>query len=259
MNTTPEKYITVRYLFACLVGMLLTGMVQAASEEFPPGLDGDIGVGGYYMRSIVRGKPAELSVLPYADFDYGRMFARVDTLGYKTLKLGYGHLELIGRISQDGFDTNVPGLQGLRKRETSIPLGVGTLQVTPLGAFFINVFHDVRQSHGNLFEVIYAGEVDWQRLTLYPMLGAEYQSREYVRYYYGISAQEAASTPYAVYQPAGSFNDFIGLIADIKLTEKYHLNAYVRRKWLGAAIQHSPIVSQGYLDTAYLTLSYRFK
>jgi outer membrane protein len=70
----------------------------------------------------------------------------VDTLGYKTLKLGYGRLELIGRIGQDGFDTNVPSPQGLRKREISIPLGVRTLQVTPLGAFFINVFHDVRQS-----------------------------------------------------------------------------------------------------------------
>jgi outer membrane protein len=107
--------------------------------------------------------------------------------------------------------------------------------------------------------VIYAGELDWQRLTLYPMLGAEYQSREYVRYYYGISVQEAAGSPYTVYHPAGSFNDFIGLVADIRLTDTCHLNAQVRRKWLGDAIQHSPIVTQGYLDTAYLALSYRFK
>ena len=73
------------------------------------------------------------------------------------------------------------------------------------------------------------------------------------------SAQEAASSQYTVYQPAGAFNGLIGLIADIKLTEDYHLNCYVRRKWLGDAIRLSPIVGQRYLDTGYLTLSYRFK
>jgi hypothetical protein len=33
--------------------MLLTGTGQAASKEFPQDMDGDIGLGGYYMR--VRG------------------------------------------------------------------------------------------------------------------------------------------------------------------------------------------------------------
>ena len=242
-----------------LFSMLLVSVAQAASDEFPQRIDGDIGFGGYYTHSIIRGKSNVLSVLPYADFEYGRMFARVDTLGIKTLKLGYGHLELAGRISQDGFSTNTPGLQGLGKRETSIPLGIGTLQVTPIGGFWINAFHDVHRSKGNWFEMIYGGEIDMSRVTFYPLLGADYQSAEYVRYYYGISAQEAASSQYAAYQPAGALNGLIGLIADIRFAEGYHLNCYVRRKWLGDAIQHSPIVSQGYLDTGYLSLSYRFK
>ena len=216
-------------------------------------------MGAYYTRSIIRGKSDALSVLPYGDFEYGRFFARVDTLGIKTLKMGNGYLELVGRVSQDGFSTNTPGLQGLGNRGTSIPLGIGTLQVTPLGGFMLNAFHDVRQSKGEWVEAIYAGEFDLPQVTFYPLLGAEYQSREYVRYYYGISAQEAAASRYALYQPAGSFNDFIGLIADIRLTDDYHLNAYVRRKWLGDAIRQSPIVSQRYLDTGYFSLSYRFK
>lgn len=102
-------------LRAWLASALLCGSAPAVSEEFPQNMVGDIGVGGYYTRSIVRGKSDAFSVLPYADFEYGRVFARVDTLGIKTLKLGYGHLELVGRISQDGFDTNTSSLQGLRK------------------------------------------------------------------------------------------------------------------------------------------------
>jgi outer membrane protein len=222
-------------------------------------LAGDIGMSAYYTRSIIRGKNDAISVLPYGDFEYGRMFARVDTLGIKTLKMGYGHLELVGRISMDGFNTDTPSLQGLSKRATSIPLGIGTLQETPLGGFLINAFHDVNRSKGNWFEAIYAGEIDLPQVTFYPLLGAEYQSKEYVRYYYGISAQEAIVSNYAAYEPAGSFNGFVGLISDIKLSENYYLNCYVRHKWLGDAIQHSPIVSQRYLDTGYLALSYRFK
>ena len=150
--------------------------MQAAAEEFSQGLVGDIGVGAYYTGSIVRGVSDFTTVLPYGDFEYGRMFARVDTLGIKTLKMGNGYLELVGRISQDGFDTNTPGLLGLRKRETSIPLGVGTLQVTPMGGFMLNAFHDVRQSQGQLFEAIYAAELDLPQVSFYPLLGAEYQS-----------------------------------------------------------------------------------
>jgi MipA family protein len=248
-----------RVVIAGLGITLLIVLLQAEAEEFTQGVDGDIGLGGYYMHSIIRGKRDELTVLPYLDFDYGRMFARVDTLGIKTLILGYGHLELIGRISQDGFSTNTSSLQGLRKRDTSIPVGVGTFQVTPLGAFFINAFHDVRQSNGNWFEVIYGGELDLPKVTFYPLVGAEYQSKEYVRYYYGISAQEAGNSQYAVYQPAGAFNELIGLIVDIRLTDEYRLICNMRRKWLGDAIHLSPIVSQRYLDTDYLSLSYRFK
>lgn len=246
-------------LLGWLCAALLTGMVQAEAEEFKPELVGDIGLGGYYTRSIIRGNQNEFSALPYLDFEYGRLFARVDTLGVKTLKMGYGYLELVGRISQDGFSTNAPNLAGITKRETSVPIGVGTLQVTPLGGVMINAFHDVNRSQGDLFEVIYGGQLDLPRVTLYPLIGGEYQSRKYVRYYYGISPLEAANSQYAAYQPAGAVNGLIGLIAEIRLTDEYYLNCNVRRKWLGNAIQLSPVVSQSYLDTGYISLSYRFR
>jgi MipA family protein len=244
------------YVF--MAGLLIVA-TSARTEEFPQSVDGDIGLGSYYTHSIVRGKSDTLSVLPYADFSYGRFFARVDTLGIKTKKLGYGYLELIGRVSQDGFSTNVPALHGLGNRETPVPLGMGTLQITPLGGIMINAFHDIRRSKGNLFEVIYIGEFDLPRVTFYPLLGAEHQSGEYVRYLYGISAQESAASQYAAYSPAGTSNEFIGLIADVDLSGGYHLNCYARRKWLGDAIRQSPIVNRRYLDTGYIALSYRFK
>ena len=257
MDALPGNKTLYWHLIVCLSGLLLNA--QVAADEFPQGITGDVGLGAYYSRGIIDSKGDTLSILPYGDFEYGRIVARVDTLGIKTLKMGNGYLELAGRFSQDGFDTDTPKLKGLGARQTSIPLGVGTLQVTPMGGFLLNAFHDVRDSTGNWLEAIYAAELDLPRVTLYPMLGADYQSSAYVRYYYGISAQEAVLSRYTAYDPGASLNPLIGLIADIELSDAYHLNCYVRRKWLGDAIRNSPIVSQRYLDTGYIALSYRYK
>lgn len=201
MDIYQTGKMTFRHVLICLVSTQLFWAAQAAAGELSPNLRGDIGAGGYYTRGIVRSQGDDFSVLPYLDFDYGRLFARVDTIGIRTLKVGYGYFELVGRISQDGFRTNTSALQGLGDRETSIPLGIGTLQVTPAGGIWLNAFHDISRSKGNLFEATYGGEVDLPQVTFYPMFGAEYQSGEYVRYYYGISAQEAANSQYSTYQP----------------------------------------------------------
>lgn len=245
--------------WVCWSGVALFAMAQVHAEEMPVNLQGDVGLGAYYTHSIMRDKSDALAVLPYADFKYQRLFARVDTVGVKTLKMGYGHLELVGRFRMDGFKANTPALQGLVDRDMPIPMGIGTLQVTPMGGIMLNAFHDVGRSQGDLIEAIYGAAFELPRVTVYPLLGVEYLSREYVRYYYGISQQEAAISQYAFYQPNGALNSHIGFIADIKLTDEYHLNFYGRHKWLGDSIQLSPIVTQRYLDTAYLALSYRFR
>lgn len=246
-----------RFMFVFLAGLALAGTAQA--KEFLQKIDGDIGLGVFYTSRIIHSKSDRISVLPYAYFSYDRAFIRLDTLGVKTKKLGYGYLEIIGRYSQDGFDADTSSLAGINSRQTSIPLGIGTLQLTPIGAFFINAFHDVSKSGGNLFEAIYVGKLDASWLTFYPLLGAEHRSKEYVRYYYGISPQEAANSQYAAYQPGGAFIPLIGMMVDARLTEEYHINIYLRRRWLGSSIQDSPIVNQKCLDTGFVALSYRFR
>ncbi|MDH2917203.1 MAG: MipA/OmpV family protein [Gallionella sp.] len=259
MKTLLQNRQAARHVFtrACLCAALLSA--AASAEEFKSEIVGDIGLGGYYTGSIIRGNPDQTSVLPYVDFNYGRMFARIDTFGIKTLPLGYGHVELVGRFSQDGFDTSAPALAGLTKRDNSLPIGIGTLQVTPIGGLMLNAFHDANSSQGNIFEVIYGGRLELPRLKLYPLVGAEYRSKGYVRYYYGVSPQEAAHSTYAAYQPDGAFNNLIALIADVHLSDDYHLHLYARRKWLGDAIRLSPIIDKGYLDTGYVAVSYRFR
>ncbi len=242
-----------------IIIVLDSNIAQAQTSESLVRIDGDIGLGSYYTQSIIRGDPDQHQILPYGNFDYGRLSMRVDTLSIKTMKLGYGYLEIAARFSQDGFSTSVNNLHGLGNRQTSIPMGLGTLQITPIGAFYINCFHDINKSRGNLFETIYFAELDTPQVIFYPLAGAEYQTSDYVRYYYGVSVQEAAFSQYPAYQPAGTFNPLIGLMIDAKLTEIYHLNFYLRHTWLGNAIQSSPIVGKRTMDTGFIALSYRFE
>lgn len=230
----------------------------SAAELFDGGLRGDVGLAGYSTRAIVAGVQNDLSVLPYLDLTYDRFFARVDTFGYKTKEIGYGHLEVIARFNQDGFRTDIPALNGLSTRQSSLPVGLGTLQVTPLGGVFFNVFHDINKSGGNWAELIYGAKFTAAGAVFYPMLGVDYQSAEYTGYYYGVSEQEAIGSRFVSYAPTSAINTFIALIMDVGLSRNWHLNAYVRRKRLDDSIYLSPIVTRCYLDTAYLALSYRY-
>jgi len=246
---------------ACLLGPIAAGLSAARADDaaFPGRIDGDIGVGVYSSAIDIKGKSEHAAVLPFAYFDYGRLFARVDTLGVKTVRLGNGYLEIAGRISRDGYTADTPALKGLRGRSDSIPLGLGSLQETSVGDFFINLFHDAGKSGGEIFEVTYAARIELPPLTLYPEVGVEHLSRDYVRYYYGISPQEAASGTQPAYRPAGSLNKTLGLMAELKLPEHWRLNLFVSRKWLGNAVGDSPLAAGRSQDSSFLALSYSFE
>ena len=232
---------------------------ESPEPEFPLRIDGDLGLGGYYTRSIIRGKTENATLLPYAYFDYGRLFARIDTFGIKTAKLGYGYLELAARVSLDGFKADTASLRGLGDRKNPLPVGIGTFQETPVGAFFVNAFVDANKSKGSLLDAVYVAKFGTGRVTVYPQAGAEYLSKQYVGYYYGISGPESAASGYAAYQPGGAFNPYVGAMVDTSISQDWHLNLYLRHKWLDSAVRNSPIVNSKGMDTAFVALAYRFK
>lgn len=240
--------------------MGLVSTYGAANEEFIQNCPiGHLGLGAYSIQNIVRGRDDALVVLPYTYLDFGRFFTRLDTFGVKTLFGGYGYLELVARVNFDGFDTGAAGLRGLAKRSHSLPLGAGTLQKTPAGAFFLNAFHDVNGSGGKLFETLYAAKFTLGRVALFPLLGAEYRDAEYVRYYYGISQAESAASGHPVYRPGGAFNPLVALHIETPLTHTTVLTFYWKRKWLDEPVTDSPIVEKSTVDSAFIALSYEFK
>lgn len=225
------------------------------SEALPNRIVGDLGAGVYHLERNVLGKESRNTVLPYAYFDYGRFFARLDTFGVKTARIGNGYLELAARVNFEGFDAE----RGLQRRSNPIPLGIGTFQETPYGAFFLNAFYDFNQSHGTLAEAIYAAQVDVGPVSIYPQIGVERRSASYNNYFLGVSGAESAASGYREYHAGASTNTIVGLSADIPVNADWRLNLTWRRKWLGSGASDSPILNHKIEDMGLIALNYHFK
>ena len=239
--------------------LLASPSAHAQAAPLTDRLVGDVGGAVYSSQGIVRSKGSDNSLLPYAFADYGRFFARVDTFGVKTLPVGYGYLELVGRVSQDGWRANTAALNGLTNRDTPIPLGIGTFQQTPYGAFIVNAFFDSGKSRGSLIEATYAAEFKLGNVAFYPQIGLERRSAKYTNYLYGVTAAETLASGYATYTAGASTIPVLGLAADVPLTGPWFLNLQLREKWLDSAITNSPLVSRKMQASGYVALSYRFK
>ncbi len=244
--------------------LLLTSVCSAAEDSAPTDglanrMQGDLGVALYGNHSPIKGDSNPPFLLPYAYFDYGRLFTRIDTFGIKTVPLGYGYLEIAGRIKFDGFSTHTAALRGINERKNSMPVGIGSFQLTPIGGFFLNAFFDANLSHGNMYEVIYAAEVDVGKMALYPEAGFEHYSANYTRYYYGVSSAEAAASGYPAYSPGAATTPLLGFVLEMPLRGAWYSNLYVRRRWLGSAISSSPLVASSHQDTWFISVNYRYK
>jgi outer membrane protein len=223
-------------------------------------LTGDLGLAVYSHRRPVPTDDRASSLLPYAVADYQRFYARIDTLGVKTVPLGSGWLELAMRVSFDGYTPSRSALPGISERKDPVPIGLGTLQRTPVGALIFNAFHDVNASGGHLVEAIWTGRVRIGAATVFPQLGVEYRSQAYNQYYFGVSPAEAtANGSFGAYAAGASTRPLAGFLVEYPITNQLKAVGYLRRRWLPSTVTDSPLVNRTTLDTAFAGLAWSFE
>lgn len=251
--------LALSFLLAAFLAEPVWAEDKPPEDPLPNRIQGDIGVLVDKEQSPIKGENSPLLPLPFAYFDYGRLFARLDTFGVKTLQLGYGYLEIAGRIKFDGYKTsNNAALQGLPGRQNSLPIGLGSFQLTPIGGFFFYALHDINRSQGNLYEADYVAEIKLGKATLYPEAGVEYYTGQYTRYYYGVSQAESAASGYAAYTPSAAAIPFLSLWLEVPVMQNWNADFYLRRKWLGRAIANSPLVGASHADSGFIALVRHF-
>jgi outer membrane protein len=261
-----EAYDMNMKLLSHAAGLFIASVVCNAyamddiSDGLPEHIVGDVGLAMYTSNLYIGTEGMQSFVLPYAFADYKRAFIRIDEVGFKTLKMGYGYLELIGKINLDNYKVKSLFNGASINRSDPIPLGIGTFQETPIGGFFINAYHDFGKSKGALYEFSYFAEIEtFKKVVLYPQLGVERQSNQYANYYYGISPGESAQTGYSAYTAPASNNLLAGLMIEIPVVDNWYINIYGKRKWMGSGINNSPVMNRSFQDSALMALAYRFK
>ena len=229
-------------------------------DALPDRIVGDIGAAVYTSNLHIGTEGTQSLALPYAFFDYQRFFARIDEVGIKTFKMGYGYFEVIGKINLDTYKVKSSINGNSINRSDPIPLGLGTFQETPIGGFFVNAYHDFGKSKGALYEFLYSAEIEtYKKVILYPQIGIERQSSQYANYYYGISPGESTATGYGAYSAPATNNLLAGLMVEIPVVDNWYINVYGRRKWMGGGINNSPVMNRSFQDNVFMALAYRFK
>ena len=182
-----HRFLPALAASSCAACLAVAPSGVRAQPAFEQRYIGDLGVAVYAKTEVVRETGTSTLVLPYLYGDYGRFIARVDTFGVRTVPLGSGHLEILGRFSTEGFKADRPALRGVGDRSNPVPLGIGTMQRTSIGAFFLYAMHDLT-SGGAYLEGTWGTRFEAGPVTVYPLLGLEYRSSGYVRHLYGLDA-----------------------------------------------------------------------
>lgn len=219
------------------------------------GFKGDLGGMVTGSSATVSGASASSRALPYVYGDWGRFYGRVDTFGVRTVAFGHGHLELATRISTEGFEARKTAYPTLGDRSAPTPIGLGTFQRTPLGGLFAYLMHDP-QSGGQFAEVTWALRFPLGSASVYPQLGMQYRSAQYVNHLYGVSAVESAATGLAAYRAGQSVVPQASVHMTLPLSGPWSLQAQARYRWLDGAIHNSPLVNSRQQTSGVLALTY---
>jgi MipA family protein len=227
-----------------------------AQPAWPDRFVGDAGGMLVSSQALVQGASSSATALPYVFGDYGRFYARVDTLGVKTLPLAQGHLELAARISTEGFKAHKTAFATAGDRTAPVPVGLGTFQRTAWGGVFAYVFHDTT-SGGQLMELTWAGKVAMGAVTVYPQLGLEHRSAAYVQHLYGVSAAQS-SLGLAPYQASASTIPVLSLNVTLPLQGPWALQLQTRYRAWDNAVRNSPLVERSGQISGYAALTYNW-
>jgi outer membrane protein len=245
----------LRRFSTAVVAIGAAAYALSAFAQSTHSLAGEVGLGLYRTPAITKSTSQTNTALPYVYADYGPVYARVDTFGYRLLPMGLGHLEVATRLSFEGYQSDVTGIE---QKHRPKPYGLGTFQETPYGAFIFYTFRDAT-SGGNLFDASYAAEFvvsDWH---VYPQLGLERRDRKYVNALYGVSPAEAARSGLATYAAGNSYSPNAAIALEYPLAQRFKLTLQLRKRWLDKAIYDSPLVDVKQQTSGLIAISQTFQ
>jgi len=220
-----------------------------------------LGVGVVYPQRPYKGYDNDVSVVPIIIMEYKRFFIDRTEFGFHVLDNDddEGNLEvsLMAAPRFGGYEEDdSPDLAGMADRDHSFEMGARLKWKTEYFNITLKGLADVANKHqGQVAQVQISKPFIEGFLT--PRIAVEWQSKDFVDYYYGVRSGEAiAGRP--AYSGEDTVNFIYGLTIAYPLNEHWVLVGDVQYMYFGEEISDSPIVDEDGVMTYAGGIVYQF-
>lgn len=156
-------------------------------------------------------------------------------------------------------DQNVTSTKGLKERKGSLEGGIAFSVVQNQLFFEFLIVTDLLRNHNAYIASLESGMTynfgDW---TIVPDIAVYYESKRFMRYYYGVSQEEALQTDYSIYRPSGGMRFAAQTYINYKFSKKWSAFFNLRIDRLSSKAINSPIVDKRYMFSTLASVLYTF-
>lgn len=233
------------------------------------GEDLTLGLGPYFQTQPYKGASAIVVPSPVIFYDNGIVYARWTRFGLYF----YGHKasKKAGDDYSWGFSlTAQPRPNGYKPSDSSSLAGLDEKKTSFEGGLAFTIYGNDKYLEAMLLTDMlgrydsYIAKVEAgmkQKLgdfTFYPSIIGVYESRKFTDYYYGISAAEAARTPYSIYEPSGGLRIAAQTYISYPIIKNWSAFFNLRVDRLTNNAKNSPIVSDSLMYSGLASVIYTF-
>ncbi|WP_440617766.1 MipA/OmpV family protein [Cysteiniphilum sp. 6C5] len=154
-------------------------------------------------------------------------------------------------------------MQQLDKRNYIVMAGMSQQLLTPYGRLNLSIDFDITgKSNGFMSTLGYKNLLNYQlnqhALQLSFGGGVQYSSSQLLNYYYGVSCKEMLVSGLSEYAPDAALSPFLSFGFKYTFKQKWSAAFNARLNILPTEVTNSPMISEYYVLTSSLVLSYRF-
>lgn len=237
---------------------LLPGPVTAQpADERPPVTAGLAAVASPSPYAGVTEPP--VTVVPFINVELDRFYLRGLEAGYRLTDSGPLSVSAIVQPRFQSFKaSDSAAFNGMTTRRRTAEGGLrAQLRMGRLQTGLRGVTDLLGRHQGQVMTANAGYRLGGPSLAVTPSAGIQWQSGDFVAYYYGVRPGEARGDRSA-YNGGAATNPFVGASARLRLGQRWGVFALVRHYWLDDAITDSPIVDSrtDYSGVAALTRAF---
>jgi MipA family protein len=240
----------------------LLALNAARADELFPALRKEpirwgLGVGALVEDEGYRGIGSETEPVPALVFQHDRWRIFLPQAEFRVIGNERTALSLRADYRFDGFEAaDGPIFEGMAERKGALSVGIAGRHAVGAGELsfdFVRATSSERGMRGGLY---YTHPFSFGRLQLLPRVGLEYFDADFVRYYYGVRAEEArADRPF--YEGDATLNVDTGVDVHYNLSRRHSLIGSVKYRIFGSEIKDSPLVDAS--GSPRVNIGYLFK